>query len=1131
MFSGTTDFLVKPRLLKKAGFCGVKNRIFTVFNLLFLTFVLSANALPQSPKMDLPDEPQVGTFPLLGKHEEVERVSSPSAVTIIVDDDSVCPGATFTTIQAAINAAAPGDTIQVCAGTYAEQLDINKALTVLGPNANIDPNTGVRVAEAVIIPTASDPLSPSFAGPISVILGVSGVTFKGFTVDGDNPGLTSGVLFNGADVDAEFGIYGTETANPDAIVVNNIVKNMGEFGIWINSNGQGGAKNANSLISANKVDNCLGAFGQAIRISDDAWLDVTNNVVTRVRSGIVIENYSGNTTTHPASVIGNNNISSFRLGIRHNLHYVYSGPGFTISQNTIAPYVPAVLPPQVSAATAYQGIRVESVQQTVFVTVQDNILSGNRTALTTGGYTRDEGLMLTNASNTSPNIVFRRNRSTDFIRGVFNETPAVPNFESNNLTNNTTGIYLSTDAVNGLNAGYNRIAGNGTGMRNDGPGSVTAENNWWGCNYGPGVSGAGCGAAANSAIGTIDAAPWLTLTTAAAPTSIFVGGNSTVTSKLTINSSAADTSGSGNVPNGTPAAFTGNLGTVAPPNSTTSAGVTGTIYTATNGGAGGVATTVDGQTVNAAITNSFATCNNISIPALTTLRNNVVSVPVNVDDTTGRDIISYDYTVTYNSAVMTYLGTDQTGTLSTGMTVTVNSTTPGVLIISGFSANPLTGSGALLKLNFNAIGAIGSSSPVNFSSFKFNEGIPCVSTANGSVSIISGIISGIVNYANSLTFKPVPNTVLSAAGSVPVSTNSAFITGAYSLSGLGSGAYTVTPSKTTDVTAITGFDSGLIAQHVVALITLTPAQAAAADVSEAAGITSFDAALIARFVVALPNSGVTGTWKFDPVNRSYPNVETNQTNQDYSAILMGEVSGDWAAPTMRASAGRTKAAPEAIVTVTAPTKNVQALENFDVPITVSDTTGQAIISYQFDMLYNPAVIEPQASPVDTSGTISSGMFVTVNNPSPGLLKVVAFQANPISGAGTLFKFKFKAVGAPLSFSLLTWQNFMFNEGTPDDNALNGRVNVVFSPTAASVDVSGRVFTPAGQPIKNAEIFLTGGDGVVHTTRSNPLGYYFFEEISVGETYILSAKAKQHTFNPVLVNVLDSMTDLNLIANE
>jgi len=43
-----------------------------------------------------------------------------------VDDDRAqCPDATFTSIQAAVNAAGPGDTVTVCPGTYNEQVRIN----------------------------------------------------------------------------------------------------------------------------------------------------------------------------------------------------------------------------------------------------------------------------------------------------------------------------------------------------------------------------------------------------------------------------------------------------------------------------------------------------------------------------------------------------------------------------------------------------------------------------------------------------------------------------------------------------------------------------------------------------------------------------------------------------------------------------------------------------------------------------------------------------------------------------------------------------------------------------------------------------------------------------------------------
>jgi hypothetical protein len=59
------------------------------------------------------------------------------------------PGSDYTTIQSAINAASDGDVIMVAAGTYNEALNINKGVTILGANADIDGN-GVRGAETII---------------------------------------------------------------------------------------------------------------------------------------------------------------------------------------------------------------------------------------------------------------------------------------------------------------------------------------------------------------------------------------------------------------------------------------------------------------------------------------------------------------------------------------------------------------------------------------------------------------------------------------------------------------------------------------------------------------------------------------------------------------------------------------------------------------------------------------------------------------------------------------------------------------------------------------------------------------------------------------------------------------------
>src|SRR5260370_41312325 len=53
-----------------------------------------------------------------------------------------CTG-TYSTISAAVAAASPGDTIQVCPGTYPELVNIFKTLTILGNQAGVDARTRV----------------------------------------------------------------------------------------------------------------------------------------------------------------------------------------------------------------------------------------------------------------------------------------------------------------------------------------------------------------------------------------------------------------------------------------------------------------------------------------------------------------------------------------------------------------------------------------------------------------------------------------------------------------------------------------------------------------------------------------------------------------------------------------------------------------------------------------------------------------------------------------------------------------------------------------------------------------------------------------------------------------------------
>jgi len=160
-------------------------------------------------------------------------------------------------------------------------------------------------------------------------------------------------------------------------------------------------------------------------------------------------------------------------------------------------------------------------------------------------------------------------------------------------------------------------------------------------------------------------------------------------------------------------------------------------------------------------------------------------------------------------------------------------------------------------------------------------------------------ISGTVIYGTSAV-KTVSGVLMSVSGSASSSINSD-PSGNYLLGNLPAGGrYTVTPSKTGNINGISPFDATLVLRHVAANgqgpNVLSPNQQKAADTNGDGNITPFDATLILRYVAANgqnANTGQVGNWRFDPVSHPYSPLNSSMYNENYTAILVGEVNGNW----------------------------------------------------------------------------------------------------------------------------------------------------------------------------------------------------------------------------------------------
>src|SRR5438105_4492807 len=123
--------------------------------------------------------------------------------------------------------------------------------------------------------------------------------------------------------------------------------------------------------------------------------------------------------------------------------------------------------------------------------------------------------------------------------------------------------------------------------------------------------------------------------------------------------------------------------------------------------------------------------------------------------------------------------------------------------------------------------------------------------------------------------------------------------GNYTLSSVPFGGnYTVTPTMPALAPGSTGIDTiDVVAtqRHFLNLGTpLSGCRLTAADVNADSFIDTIDVIAIQRFFLGL-STGIanTGKYQFNPATRSYPGVTSDQTGQNYDALVFGDVASNF----------------------------------------------------------------------------------------------------------------------------------------------------------------------------------------------------------------------------------------------
>ncbi|MEI6091131.1 MAG: right-handed parallel beta-helix repeat-containing protein [bacterium] len=380
------------------------------------------------------------------------------------------PASSYMTIQGGINGANSGATITVAAGTYKERFTITKSLTINGAKAGVDARTRTFTGESILDGTG---LTGAPYDAIKIANGVSNVTIDGFEITNY---VGSGSNGDGNAI-SSYCMSSNTTGASNITVQNNYIHDVAYNGILVGSEN---ATATNMVIQSGWLiqKNKLSGFKYAgIEFTNVTNSQVKDNVISAPTSifddpgdaGVGIEiaarSRAKAVTTNTIEVSGNTITGTFPTGSRAAINllsrsYTDADANATLSNITVSGNSITGATNVRAAILAVAESRTKpSTINTLAIT--NNTLDGNLAGIEIQDYINGGG-------------------STASHSGI--------TITSNNVKNNTgVGLHImSSTSATGITITENSFLTNTLfGIKNEGTGTLTATNNWWGDASGP----------------------------------------------------------------------------------------------------------------------------------------------------------------------------------------------------------------------------------------------------------------------------------------------------------------------------------------------------------------------------------------------------------------------------------------------------------------------------------------------------------------------------------------------------------------------------------------------------------------------------------------------------------------------
>jgi hypothetical protein len=270
------------------------------------------------------------------------------AVPLVASAAAINVPADQSTIQAAVNAASTGDTVNVAAGTYTETVTVNTGVSIVGASgADLTGEFDIHAANTSISGFSITNPNGDFGILIS---GVGSVNVSNNTISG------IGTSVNGTNVYGVWFQSSGSTAVSDIAIENNVISNIGNAsnpktsgGIGIGDSTSNQSITSGLVISGNTISSVLsstkGAYGIILNLGANGGASITG-----------------------ASITGND-ISALTGGWEHAIGLETNTPSITLTNNVIHGLT--------AGPTDIQGIHFEVNPSAPAAVLTGNTLDGN----------------------------------------------------------------------------------------------------------------------------------------------------------------------------------------------------------------------------------------------------------------------------------------------------------------------------------------------------------------------------------------------------------------------------------------------------------------------------------------------------------------------------------------------------------------------------------------------------------------------------------------------------------------------------------------------------------------------------------------------------------------------------------